>query len=512
MDVTRSNFEATLAVIKQAIDECDFVAIDAEMTGLHSESTQRAHTYDTIQQRYAKYRMSAQDFLMNQYGICTFKWCGETQSYEAKPFNIWLFPQQGTFALERCNKIQISSLEFLANNGFDFNKWIKDGVSFLSHDEEARIRRKLDLKAEREYLEVPQELVEWMSQSMASVSEWLQNSSEKQTSIATESSFHRRLIHQEVLKRFNGFLATEGKVKEVIITRMTAEERTQRQANKNSEAERELDSLIGFRKVIDWLREARKPVIGHNMLLDLCHTYQSFNNNLPESVEDFKTGLMKMFPLVYDTKHIASSEPELTRRIPRTGLGDLVAVAREAPFGLPNVVCAPGFDGYTGPTQRFHEAGYDAYSTGLVFVKMISRVEEYTEGTRIDFELRSLKRLKNCLHMMRSDFACIKLETEEERPDRDHIFRIFNLPTTWRSNDVREACGRIGFEVDNIAWIDSSSAYIVLDPDIVEDAEIKILEAIKSEELEFEIQKYWEYIDAYEGTDGPDKKRAKTEA
>jgi len=40
--------------------------------------------------------------------------------------------------------------------------------------------------------------------------------------------------------------------------------------------QRELNEAIGFRKVIDALIEAKKPLLGHNMMLDLLHLFACF--------------------------------------------------------------------------------------------------------------------------------------------------------------------------------------------------------------------------------------------
>ena len=51
--------------------------------------------------------------------------------YECAPFNIYLFPFEGP-ANEVRFLCEPGSLNFLAQHGFDFNKWIRDGTALAS--------------------------------------------------------------------------------------------------------------------------------------------------------------------------------------------------------------------------------------------------------------------------------------------------------------------------------------------------------------------------------------------
>jgi poly(A)-specific ribonuclease len=104
--------------------------------------------------------------------------------------------------------------------------------------------------------------------------------------IDASNSFQRRLVHQEVKANFNGYLKTEGKSPHVRITKLTFEQR-----NANTDAEKikaGLDSMVGFRKIIDFLSKSKKPIAGHNFFLDLCHSVHHFHQELPEEYQDFK--------------------------------------------------------------------------------------------------------------------------------------------------------------------------------------------------------------------------------
>jgi len=48
---------------------------------------------------------------------------------------------------------------------------------------------------------------------------------------------------------------------------------------------------------------------GHNLLLDLFYSYFQFEGNLPSDVRKFKAAITQIFPLIFDTKHIAANDP-----------------------------------------------------------------------------------------------------------------------------------------------------------------------------------------------------------
>lgn len=59
---------------------------------------------------------------------------------------------------------------------------------------------------------------------------------------------------------------------------------------------KDCEGAVGFRKVIDMLSESRKLVVGHNMLLDICHLVAQFVQPLPDTVQEFKKLTHSIFP------------------------------------------------------------------------------------------------------------------------------------------------------------------------------------------------------------------------
>lgn len=71
-----------------------------------------------------------------------------------------------------------------------------------------------------------------------------------------------------------------------------------------AEGREAVDYMIGLSRVFDVMIESRKPLIGHNIFLDILYVYQSFYDQLPMSLDTLKHNLMDMFQNIYDTKHI----------------------------------------------------------------------------------------------------------------------------------------------------------------------------------------------------------------
>jgi len=77
----------------------------------------------------------------------------------------------------------------------------------------------------------------------------------------------------------------------------------------------ETESIPNFCKVIDMMKEARKPLVVHCGLFDIALMFEHFICDLPEKLSDFKRLLSKYFPTIIDTKYIASSIPFRVIRI-----------------------------------------------------------------------------------------------------------------------------------------------------------------------------------------------------
>jgi poly(A)-specific ribonuclease len=67
---------------------------------------------------------------------------------------------------------------------------------------------------------------------------------------------------------------------------------------------------LGFTKVIEMIMKSKKPIIGHNMIMDIGFIYRQFisdKNELPKNYNEFAKLWRKEFPHpLYDTKVLAA--------------------------------------------------------------------------------------------------------------------------------------------------------------------------------------------------------------
>ena len=92
--------------------------------------------------RYQKLRKTGQSFMITQFGLSSVH-VRNPEKLEIKTWNFYLFPRPCGGFDERF-MCQASSILFLSDHGFDFNKFIADGVSFVKQSRRGKLQQKLD--------------------------------------------------------------------------------------------------------------------------------------------------------------------------------------------------------------------------------------------------------------------------------------------------------------------------------------------------------------------------------
>ncbi|GMF25269.1 unnamed protein product [Phytophthora fragariaefolia] len=152
-------------------------------------------------------------------------------------------------------------------------------------------------------------------------------------------------------------------------------------------------SLIGFTAVLDVIVAARKPIVGHNMLLDLMQCYEKFHGPLPGRCAEFQRELHAWLGEgggVFDTKTLVDYAMQkvdsFATHLAHTALENCFEVLSKHPFYGPEVLSVqPSVRGadagreygaeMMGSSQtplQAHQAGYDAFMTGFVFLRVCS--------------------------------------------------------------------------------------------------------------------------------------------
>ncbi|XP_055221769.1 poly(A)-specific ribonuclease PARN isoform X9 [Gorilla gorilla gorilla] len=451
------------------------------------------------------------DFLLFQFGLCTFKYDYTDSKYITKSFNFYVFPKPFNRSSPDVKFVcQSSSIDFLANQGFDFNKVFRNGIPYLNQEEERQLREQYDEKRSQangagalSYVSpntskcpvtIPEDQKKFIDQVVEKIEDLLQSEENKNLDLEPCTGFQRKLIYQTLSWKFpKGIhvetLETEKKERYIVISKVDEEERKRREQQKHAKEQEELNDAVGFSRVIHAIANSGKLVIGHNMLLDVMHTVHQFYCPLPADLSEFKEMTTCVFPRLLDTKLMASTQP-FKDIINNTSLAELEKRLKETPFNPPKVESAEGFPSYDTASEQLHEAGYDAYITGLCFISMANYLGSFLSPPKIHVSARSklIEPFFNKLFLMRvMDIPYLNLEGPDLQPKRDHVLHV-TFPKEWKTSDLYQLFSAFGNI--QISWIDDTSAFVSLS----QPEQVKIAVNTSKYAESYRIQTYAEYM------------------
>uniref|UniRef100_A0A8B9BZ42 Poly(A)-specific ribonuclease PARN n=1 Tax=Anser brachyrhynchus TaxID=132585 RepID=A0A8B9BZ42_9AVES len=497
MEVIRSNFKDNLSKVCEAIEEADFLAIDGEFSGISDGPSVSALTngFDTPEERYQKLKKHSMDFLLFQFGLCTFKYDHTEEKYIMKSFNFYIFPKPFNRSSPDVKFVcQSSSIDFLANQGFDFNKVFRNGIPYLNQEEERQLREQYDEKRSQ-------------ANGAGSLSYISPNTTKCPVTIPEDQKkFIEKVVEQieELLKNEeNESLELEpctGSVSEfkeryIVISKVDDEERKRREQQKQAKEQEELNDAVGFSRVVHAIANSGKLVIGHNMLLDVMHTIHQFYCPLPDNLVKLTLLCFNILNSYFvsrllDTKLMASTQP-FKEIINNTSLAELEKRLKEIPFSPPKVESAEGFPSYDTSSEQLHEAGYDAYITGLCFISMANFLGSFLSPPKNHVSARSklIEPFFNKLFLMRvMDIPYLNLEGPDLQPKRDHVLHV-TFPKEWKTSDLYQLFSAFGNI--QVSWIDDTSAFVSLSQP--EQVQIAVNTSRYAES--YRIQTYAEYVE-----------------
>lgn len=518
MELTRRNFKECLDTVYEAIEEADFLAIDGEFSGISDGPNVSALTngLDTPEERYTKLKKHSMDFLLFQFGLCTFKYDQSQSKYLTKPFNFYIFPKPFNRSSPDIKFIcQSSSIDFLASQGFDFNKVFCHGIPYLNQEEEVQLREQTEERrnqhngvgtpsfispSAKSSAHVPEEHKDFINRVVEKVEALIRNS-DKSLVLEPCTGFQRKLIYQTLNWKFpKGLhietLETEKKERYIQVSKVDEEERKRREQQKLEKEQEELNDAVGFSRVIHAISKSAKLVVGHNMLLDVMHTIHQFYCPLPEDLQDFKEVTMCVFPRLLDTKLMASTQP-FKELITNTSLAELEKQLKETPFKCPQVETAEGFPSYDTAQEQLHEAGYDAYITGLCFISMTNYLGSFLTPPKAHIYARSklIEPFYNKLFLMRIiDIPYLNMTGPDLQPKRDHVLYV-TFPKEWKTSDLYQLFSAFGNI--QVSWIDDTSAFVSLS----QTDQVQIAMNTSRYAESYRIQTYAEYVKAKQEKD-----------
>uniref|UniRef100_A0A669R2Z5 Poly(A)-specific ribonuclease PARN n=1 Tax=Phasianus colchicus TaxID=9054 RepID=A0A669R2Z5_PHACC len=402
------------------------------------------------------------DFLLFQFGLCTFKYDHTEEKYIMKSFNFYIFPKPFNRSSPDVKFVcQSSSIDFLANQGFDFNKVFRNGIPYLNQEEERQLREQYDEKRSQangagslSYISpnatkcpvaIPEDQKKFIDRIVEQIEEFLKKEENESLELEPCTGYPKG-IHVETLE-------SDKKERYIVISKVDEEERKRREQQKQA-------------------KEQGKLVIGHNMLLDVMHTIHQFYCPLPDDLSEFK--------------EVTSCDI-----INNTSLAELEKRLKEVPFSPPKVESAEGFPSYDTASEQLHEAGYDAYITGLCFISMANFLGSFLSPPKNHVSARSklIEPFFNKLFLMRvMDIPYLNLQGPDLQPKRDHVLHV-TFPKEWKTSDLYQLFSAFGNI--QVSWIDDTSAFVSLSQP--EQVQIAVNTSRYAES--YRIQTYAEYVE-----------------
>jgi poly(A)-specific ribonuclease len=148
--------------------------------------------------------------------------------------------------------------------------------------------------------------------------------------------------------------------------------------------EDDLSQFLGFSRVFKMIVDSKIPLVGHSVMLDLVHTYTHFISDLPEELMTFKSELNKRLPSLYDTLLMCENDNIRPLLGPSLSLANVYSALTQQQFPQVSTVFPRSCADYTSG-NHLHEAAYDAYLSGYIFVVMANILGK--EGTADIFEV-----------------------------------------------------------------------------------------------------------------------------
>jgi len=415
-EVTSSNFFHFYPLIINEIDRSCFLAFDTEFSSIDNTPLISMNTFEEFYRLRSNFIRQITVF---QFGLAIFFRTNQQNKYEVKIYNFYLHPSNRQ-PIDVQYQIQSSSIQFLTDYKFDFNKCFYSGISFAN---QTQINLLMKHKSQSYRFSIQEQ--NFFDKLFEIINQWL-ITAELGQQMTYEHEFERDFlsnysIQMEIQRYFKTIwttIETESQTQKKIfvferITREDFEEKSRDYQLNNNDWTEHLQSIVGFSKLIHYIRDNyQKPIVGHNCFLDWLIIYDKFLDRLPIKFQDFQQFMTEhIHSALFDTKYLAfemktdlfSSQRNLTTNTSLSSLFNLLSSKTyDQQIFLKPVIEILSSDRYQNQT-RVHEAGYDAYMSGVIFLKLIyfhkqkqtARIESNAYQTIFDICLNDIQMFKN---------------------------------------------------------------------------------------------------------------------
>ncbi|KAL4871161.1 hypothetical protein BDV12DRAFT_184032 [Aspergillus spectabilis] len=335
--------------------------------------------------------------------------------------------------VERNWSFQSSAIEFLLEHKFNMDSLYRTGVQYISREEEAQaVARAVGRQTQTSTLtsmdvkETDHESLEFLKSVRRLVDNWLALGDKRDDHLnipppsreinvrglkampSVLNRFQKRLVHQLVEVEYPG-LVTVGRPAFVQIIEYDEERERSIKDQRVQRVQERAWKETGFRWIAEALAggdltnlsrnyfpgiraniapreqgetlndfvdnfkqrlKAHRPVlVGHNLFTDLVYFFRCFFGPLPQSVEDFQSMVYEHFPVLIDTKYLATHDCGSMN--PTSSLQEINDSLLQTP--KPEMSIHPHFARYH-IEKVDHEAGYDSLLTAQVFIRLSAQL------------------------------------------------------------------------------------------------------------------------------------------
>ena len=262
--VTRANFEKLLPEILSQIDQSLFLAIDTEFSTLEPLISSREKPIHTRQQFYEQRRELVEQLTIFQFGLAIFSFDPSDQHYNVQIYNFSLHPPSIS-PIDVKYLIQSSSIEFLTEYQFDFNRCFYEGISFINQSQEKCLFNRKDFS--HRYSINDQMFFDRLFER---INQWLIHADLHEQILIdlTEEKhrIHRYCLQLEIRRCFQTIWTTIDDENRLTIERINKEiydQRIKEEIVEEKEYQLFLQSLMGFSRLIRSIAQNyRKSIVG----------------------------------------------------------------------------------------------------------------------------------------------------------------------------------------------------------------------------------------------------------
>ncbi|KAG2160881.1 hypothetical protein VTO58DRAFT_104571 [Aureobasidium pullulans] len=430
MDIDKYTFPSRLLDVLEAIAEAHFVSFDLELSGVPVKGQAKEKPgKPSLQERYLETKKAAEQYQILQIGLTCVKDDVLQGAYVCKPFNFNLSPiVEERLDVDRTFSFHSGAAEFLLGVGFKFDLPFTSGVPYLSRDEaqlaEDRAAARNDKSSFTDIEIKPEDIqaLEFLRRVRSEVDDWLKTGQPSAHSVVIApletngadanpelNRFERRLVHQIIRAEYPNLVSIPNRGL-VRVSRLDPEREEYIKAQRKREVQDRIVRQTGFRWIVEALcgnppegvdvrsfaqtpggipgfvdidelksrfnrvkhmiRNKKTALFGHNLFLDLIYFYRTFIGALPDTVEEFGSLIHELFPIIVDTKYMATHNCGDIN--PQSSLEQIAEKLAEQQ--KPSVTIHEKHNKYTD-TTAFHEAGYDSMLTAEVAVRLSAKLE-----------------------------------------------------------------------------------------------------------------------------------------